>query len=148
MLDAIETHKVNNLPAIPPVILNLVKYCKGNSKLSSLRRIGSWAAPLSKELTDAFREQFPWIELRQGYGLTESTGATSVFMSDEDAKAHPGSSGRLLPKFCAKIVDVETGLGATLQGRGTLVKRWDTNGICGENNWCSTYSGRSHSICS
>lgn len=74
-----------------------------------MRRIGSGAAPLSKEVSDEFRERFPWIELRQGYGLTESCGAAAFFVSDEDAKARSGSCGRLVPTFSAKVVDVETG---------------------------------------
>ncbi|KAJ9540126.1 hypothetical protein OSB04_026632 [Centaurea solstitialis] len=109
MLEAIQTHKISNIPAVPPVILNLVKY-KGNGyDLSSLRRVGSGAAPLSKELVDAFRAKFPWVELRPGYGLTESCGAATLFITDEEAKAHPGGSGTLLPTFCAKVVDCETG---------------------------------------
>lgn len=50
------------------------------------------------------------MQLRQSYGLTETSGAATFFVSDEQAKARPGSSGALLPDFCAKVVDVETGL--------------------------------------
>lgn len=110
MLDVIKVHRVNYIPAVPPVILALVKHASNmKCDLSSLRRVGSGAAPLSKEVTDGFREKFPWIELRQAYGLTETCGAASVFALDEDAKAHPGSCGSLLPHFSAKIVDIETG---------------------------------------
>ncbi|KAF5729457.1 4-coumarate--CoA ligase-like 7 [Tripterygium wilfordii] len=111
MLDAIEAHQVNNIPAVPPVILGLVKSAsKVKRDLSSLRRVGSGAAPLSKELADSFKERFPWVQLRQGYGLTESSGAATFFVSGEEARAHPGSCGKLMPSFCAKVVDVETGL--------------------------------------
>ena len=110
MLDAVQAYKINNIPAVPPVILGLVKHAnKVKCDLSSLRRVGSGAAPLSKELSDEFRQRFPWVELRQGYGLTESCGATTFFISDEQAKAHPASCGRLVPTFSAKIVDTETG---------------------------------------
>ncbi|KAK3422245.1 hypothetical protein EUGRSUZ_G02758, partial [Eucalyptus grandis] len=92
MLDVIKVHRVNNIPAVPPVILALVKHASNmKCDLSSLRRVGSGAAPLSKEVTDGFREKFPWVELRQGYGLTETCGAASFFALDEDAKAHSGS---------------------------------------------------------
>lgn len=120
MLDAIKVHKVNNLPAVPPVVLGLVKHCKPGSDLSSLKRVGTGAAPLSKELSDEFRRKFPWVELRQGYGLTESCGATSFFAGDEDAKARAGSCGALLPSFCGKIVDVETGEGLGPFRRGEI----------------------------
>lgn len=120
MVDAVQAHKVNNIPAVPPVVLGLVKHCKGNGYLSTLRRVGSGAAPLSKEVIDAFRRQFPWVELRQGYGLTESCGATSVFVSEADSRAHPGSCGLLLPSFCAKVVDVETGLALPPYKEGEL----------------------------
>ncbi|KAK8676185.1 hypothetical protein V6N13_034238 [Hibiscus sabdariffa] len=120
MLNAIEVHKVNNIPAVPPVVLGLVKYGKGNSSLSTVRRIGSGAAPLSKELTEAFRAQFPWVELRQGYGLTESCGAATAFVRDEAAKAHPGSCGALLPTFRAKVVDTDTGLALPPYKEGEL----------------------------
>ncbi|KAB2033272.1 hypothetical protein ES319_D04G006800v1 [Gossypium barbadense] len=120
MLKAIQVHKVNNIAAVPPVVLGLVKNCKSNDSLSSVRRIGSGAAPLSKELSEAFRAQFPWVELRQGYGLTESCGAATVFVSDEMAKAHPGSCGSLLPTFSAKVVDMETGLALPPYKEGEL----------------------------
>ncbi|CAN6703699.1 unnamed protein product [Malus baccata var. baccata] len=110
MLDAIKTHKVSNIPAVPPVILGLVKHAsKTACDLSSLRRVGSGAAPLSKELIDEFRKRFPWVEMRPGYGLTESCGAATFFISDKQAKAHSASCGELLPGFLAKIVDIETG---------------------------------------
>ncbi|XP_027365504.1 4-coumarate--CoA ligase-like 5 [Abrus precatorius] len=110
MLVAIQKHKVNNLPAVPPVILALVKYAsKARCDLSSLRRVGSGAAPLSREVSQEFRKTFPWVELRPGYGLTESCGAASFFVSDKDAKAHQDSCGKLIPTFCAKVIDIETG---------------------------------------
>ncbi|KAL5697354.1 hypothetical protein ACHQM5_030804 [Ranunculus cassubicifolius] len=119
MLDAIKTHQVNNIPAVPPVILGLVKYTS-NGDLSSLRRVSSGAAPLSKEVSDKFREKYPWVEIRQGYGLTETSGGTSFFIGDEQAKAHAGSSGQLVPTFCAKVIDVESGVMMPPYGQGEL----------------------------
>ncbi|CAL5209046.1 unnamed protein product [Lathyrus oleraceus] len=109
MLIAIEKYKVNNIPAVPPVIHALVKHAsKDGCDLSSLRRVGSGAAPLSKEMSQEFRKMFPWIELRTGYGLTESCGGATFFASDKDAKAHPEACGKLIPTFCAKVMDIET----------------------------------------
>ncbi|KAG6402231.1 hypothetical protein SASPL_139107 [Salvia splendens] len=110
MLEAIQKYKVNNIPAVPPVILGLVKHDTRRHDLTSLRRVGSGAAPLSNEVAEAFRKKFPWVELRTGYGLTESCGATTYFATDKEAKARPGSSARLLPYFSAKVVDPETGV--------------------------------------
>ncbi|PIN04540.1 Acyl-CoA synthetase [Handroanthus impetiginosus] len=120
MLEAIQNHKVSNIPAVPPVILGLVKHGGGGYDLSSLRRVGSGAAPLSKEVVDGFRKKFPWVELRPGYGLTESCGAATFFASDAEAKARPASSARLLPGFSAKVVDIETGLALPPYREGEL----------------------------
>ncbi|XP_047331695.1 probable CoA ligase CCL5 [Impatiens glandulifera] len=121
MIDAVKTYRVGNIAAVPPVILGLVKNPHATaSSLSSLRRMGTGAAPMSKEVADGFRRQFPWIELRQGYGLTESTGAASFMVADEDAKARQGSSGRLVPTFSAKVVDMETGNVLAPYGKGEL----------------------------
>ncbi|KAI4384379.1 hypothetical protein MLD38_002544 [Melastoma candidum] len=110
MIKAIRTHKVNNIAAVPPVILALVKYASHmKHDLPSLRRVGSGAAPLSKEISDKFRKEFPWVELAQGYGLTESSGAATFFSTGEEAKMHPRSCGRLLPEFSSKVVDPDTG---------------------------------------
>lgn len=109
MLAAIEAHKISHIAAVPPVILALVKHDGGDQDLSSLKRVASGAAPLSKEVADGFREKYPWVELRPGYGLTESSGAATFFASDKDSKARPASSGTLFPSFTAMVVDNETG---------------------------------------
>lgn len=120
MLGAIQKYKVSNIPAVPPVIIGLVKNDGGGHDLSSLRRVGSGAAPLSNEVVEAFRKKFPWVELRPGYGLTESCGATTYFASDIEAKARPASSARLLPCFSAKVVDPETGMAMPPSKEGEL----------------------------
>ncbi|KAE8663752.1 putative Filamin-A-interacting protein [Hibiscus syriacus] len=130
MVKAIEVHKVNNITAVPPVVLGLVKYCKGNSRLSTVRRIGSGAAPLSKELTEAFRAQFPWVELRQGYGLTESCGAATAFVLD-GAKAHPGLA---LPPY----KEGELWLKGPSIMKGYFRNEEATNATLGKDGWLKT----------
>ncbi|KAK9064057.1 hypothetical protein SSX86_017929 [Deinandra increscens subsp. villosa] len=120
MLEAIQTYKVNNIPAVPPVILGLVKYTDDGYDLSSLRSVGSGAAPLSKHLAHGFRAKFPWIDLKPGYGLTESCGAASFFVTGEEAKARSAASGALLPSFCAKVVDPVTRIAMGPCGEGEL----------------------------
>ncbi|KAK1284581.1 4-coumarate--CoA ligase-like 5 [Acorus calamus] len=106
-LRAIERYQVTVLPAVPPVILGLVKTT--GCDLSMLRQVGSGAAPLNRELAMEFRRKYPWVELRQAYGLTESSGAATFFVSSRDSKERPGSVGRLILETRARIVDVETG---------------------------------------
>ncbi|KAI3517191.1 hypothetical protein L1887_16402 [Cichorium endivia] len=120
MLEAIQTYKVNNIPAVPPVILGMVKYNGGDYDLSSLRSVGSGAAPLSKHVASRFREKFPWVELKPGYGLTESCGAAAFFVSSEEAIARSAASGGLFPTFSAKVVDFESGIAQPPYSEGEI----------------------------
>ncbi|KAJ8557549.1 hypothetical protein K7X08_003174 [Anisodus acutangulus] len=105
MLEAVQTHKISHIPAVPPVILGLVKHNKGGYDLSSFENTDfcHW----SQQVADAFREKFPWVELKQGYGLTETTGAATFFVTNEEVKARPSSVGMLFPGFSAELVNHE-----------------------------------------
>ncbi|XP_006851309.2 4-coumarate--CoA ligase 1 [Amborella trichopoda] len=123
MLKAVDRYKVTDIPAVPPVVLALSKVSqttKAQYDLSSLRRVTSGAAPLSDEVMEGFRERFPDVEITQGYGLTESCGATSFTVKEEEVRYRPGSVGQLLPEFCAKVVDVESKLPLPPSRRGEL----------------------------
>ncbi|KAL5995192.1 hypothetical protein ACLOJK_025250 [Asimina triloba] len=110
MLEAIHAHRVSHVPAVPPVLLALVKSAPGQCHdLSSLRRATSGAAPLSEEVAAEFRARFPWVELRQGYGMTESSGAGTIVVGGWQGKERAGSVGQLFPTFRAKVADAETG---------------------------------------
>lgn len=64
---------------VPPVIIvlchskNLDQY-----DLSSLKKLMSGAAPLSAEVIDKFNVRMPWVNLAQGYGLTETSPVVSL----------------------------------------------------------------------
>ncbi|OAY67058.1 4-coumarate--CoA ligase-like 5 [Ananas comosus] len=98
---AVAAHGVTNIPAVPPVVSAIARYGGSGSgyDMSGLRRVGTGAAALGAAAGREFRRKFPWVELREGYGLTESGGAATFAVA---AKA--GAVGRLLPGMEAKVV--------------------------------------------
>ncbi|KAF0919746.1 hypothetical protein E2562_031082 [Oryza meyeriana var. granulata] len=108
-LRAIERYRVTLLPAAPPVLVAMVKSEEARRRdLSSLLVIGIGGAPLGREVAEQFAAVFPDVEIVQGYGLTESSGAVAATVGPEESKAY-GSVGKLASHLQAKIVDPSTG---------------------------------------
>uniref|UniRef100_A0A0E0CBP2 4-coumarate--CoA ligase n=1 Tax=Oryza meridionalis TaxID=40149 RepID=A0A0E0CBP2_9ORYZ len=119
-LRAIERYRVTLLPAAPPVLVAMVKYEEARRRdLSSLLVIGIGGAPLGREVAEQFASVFPNVELVQGYGLTESSGAVAATVGPEESKAY-GSVGKLGSHLQAKIVDPSTGEALGPGQRGEL----------------------------
>ncbi|KAI7746556.1 hypothetical protein M8C21_029862, partial [Ambrosia artemisiifolia] len=109
MLKNIERYRVTHLWVVPPVFLALAKQdVVKKFDLSSLKQIGSGAAPLGKELMEECAKKLPHVVVLQGYGMTETTGVISV-ESPVMGPRHSGSAGRLISGVEAKIVSVDTG---------------------------------------
>ncbi|XP_074272189.1 putative CoA ligase CCL7 [Silene latifolia] len=108
MLKAIEKYRITHLWVVPPVVLALVKHSAVNKyDLSSLKQIGSGAAPLGKEIMSECSKKLPHAWILQGYGMTETCGMISLEHPKLGAR-NSGSSGLLVPELEAKIVDVGT----------------------------------------
>ncbi|CAH2071709.1 unnamed protein product [Thlaspi arvense] len=135
LLKNIEKYRVTQLWVVPPVFLALAKQSIVKKyDLSSLKYIGSGAAPLGKDLMEEGGRNLPNVVLMQvpypvlgfgpfysfrkksfeflirldGYGMTETCGIVSV----EDSrlgKRNSGSAGMLVAGVEAQIVSVETG---------------------------------------
>ena len=72
VLAAVERHRVTYLFCAPPVMIALAKHGSGGRyDLSSLRCIGSGAAPLGKDVMQAVAEKFPNAEIIQVTGHLE-----------------------------------------------------------------------------
>ncbi|KAJ0778384.1 putative AMP-dependent synthetase/ligase, AMP-binding enzyme domain, ANL domain-containing protein [Helianthus annuus] len=108
MLKNVEKYRVTHLWVVPPVFLALAKQDVVNKfDLSSLKQIGSGAAPLGKELMEECVKKLPHVMALQGYGATETTGIISV-ESPILGPRNSGSAGRLIPGVEAQIVSVDT----------------------------------------
>ncbi|CAN8308506.1 unnamed protein product [Cochlearia groenlandica] len=109
LLVNVEKYRVTQLWVVPPVFLALSKQSVVKKyDLSSLKYIGSGAAPLGKDLMEECGRNIPNVVLMQGYGMTETCGIVSV----EDprlGKRNSGSAGMLSPGVEAQIISVETG---------------------------------------
>ncbi|KAL3716751.1 hypothetical protein ACJRO7_008349 [Eucalyptus globulus] len=107
MLKAVEKYRVGSLPVSPPAVLALVKSeLIRKYGLSSLRTVMCSGAPLGKEVCERFQQQFPNVELVQGYALTESL-LGSRLMGPDETKQYD-SVGHLSDHMEAKIVDPVT----------------------------------------
>ncbi|KAH9614839.1 hypothetical protein KSS87_006362 [Heliosperma pusillum] len=108
MLKAIEKYRITHLWVVPPIVLALVKHGAVNKyDLSSLKQIGSGAAPLGKEIMSECSKKLPHVFVMQGYGMTETSGMISMEHPKLGAR-NSGSSGLLVPELEAQIVDVGT----------------------------------------
>ncbi|XP_077225828.1 putative CoA ligase CCL7 isoform X1 [Tasmannia lanceolata] len=104
----IEKYRVTYMFVVPPVMIALAKNSLIKKyDLSSLKRLGSGAAPLGKDVMEECAKNFPKAVVVQGYGLTESCGITSLENKTEGDQ-HFGSTGILVPGVESKIVSVDT----------------------------------------
>ncbi|TKY48568.1 4-coumarate--CoA ligase 7 [Spatholobus suberectus] len=108
VLKTIERFRVTHLWVVPPIFLALAKHSLVDKyDLSSLKHIGSGAAPLGKELMEECARRFPHATVSQGYGMTETCGIVSVENTRMGIR-HSGSAGMLVTGVEAQIVSVDT----------------------------------------
>ncbi|XP_019173698.1 PREDICTED: 4-coumarate--CoA ligase-like 5 [Ipomoea nil] len=111
MLSSINKYRASYLPLVPPILVALINFAnsiKNKYDLSSLKKVLSGGAPLSREVIEGFVEKYPGVTILQGYGLTESTGIGASTDSLEESRKY-GTAGLLSPSMEARIVDPDSG---------------------------------------
>lgn len=107
-LKSIEKYRVTHMWLVPPVMLALVKQGKlDRYDISSLKHIGSGAAPLGKELMEECAKSLPHVAVGQGYGMTETCGIVSKEIPKIGIQ-HTGATGPLASGVEAQIISVDT----------------------------------------
>ena len=118
-LQLIQQYKVTLVNVVPPIVLALAKHpVVEKYDLSSLRLIGSGAAPLGAPLAGACEARIK-VKVRQGYGLTETSPVTHFHPQTGTIVKHE-SIGPLVSNTEARIVDPETGADVPAGAPGEL----------------------------
>lgn len=108
VLKVMQDYGVSYAHLVPPIILALTKQpVVDDYDLSKLRTIFSGAAPLGESVTRACVERLG-CQIRQGYGMTETSPVVHMSPSDPEQIKH-GAVGQCLPNTECKIVDMESG---------------------------------------
>src|SRR6185436_9765971 len=116
-LQAVQKYGVTMAHIVPPIVLGLSKSpIVDNYKMPTLRTLFSGAAPLDESLTRACMTRLG-CDLRQGYGMTETSPVTHSSPADK-SQVKFGSVGTAAPSTEVKIVDLATGeaLGPNQEG--------------------------------
>ncbi len=116
-LKVLQDYEVTMAHLVPPIVLALSKHpVVDNYNLPKLKTIFCGAAPLGEDLTRACTERLS-CEIRQGYGMTETSPVTHSSPADP-ASVKYGSVGVPAPNTECKILNLETGeeLGRNQEG--------------------------------
>ncbi len=106
-LKTLQDYGVTRAHLVPPIILALAKHPIVDRFSLKLRMVISGAAPLSEGVARACMERIG-AQVKQGYGLTETSPVTHV-NPDDPARIKLGSVGPLVANTEARIVDPATG---------------------------------------
>lgn len=101
-LQAVQDHKIQGAPVVPSMVQILLMMPLESYDLSSLRFLACGAAPLSKEVALELERRVPNVEIREGYGATES-GA--VISTSPPGRRRLGSVGLPINGYQVRIVD-------------------------------------------
>lgn len=125
MLELIQKFKVTVAPFVPPIVLAIARNpIVEKYDISSIRMVMSGAAPLGKELADAFRARIPNATVAEGYGMTEAGPvALSLGLAKVPFTVKPGSSGTVVRNAEVKIVEPETGVSLSYNQAGEICIR-------------------------
>ncbi len=107
IVDLIEKHRVTTFLGVPTMFHFLVNLRGVEERdLKCLKTIGYAGSPMPVQTIAKLRQKFPWIQMRNFFGLTETISVTHV-LPDADADVRPDSVGKLLPEVAQRIVDDE-----------------------------------------
>ncbi|THW63174.1 acetyl-CoA synthetase-like protein [Aureobasidium pullulans] len=127
MLSYVEKYKITDLNLVPPIAVAMAKHpASKQHDLSSVRYIGSGAAPLGSEVSKEVEQLWPsgTRNMKQGWGMTELT--CSACSWDLTKTSNSNAVGELNPNVEAMIVDVASGSEVQRGQRGELWIRGPT----------------------
>ncbi|KAF4619016.1 hypothetical protein G7Y89_g14834 [Cudoniella acicularis] len=108
VLENVQKFRITTLLVVPPIVVALAKSPLSRKyDLSSVREVGSGAAPLGAEIIREAELLWPAgnVKVKQGWGMTEAT--CSLLGSDPRLTPIPGSVGELNANCSAKIMDLD-----------------------------------------
>ncbi len=121
-LRLIERERITLVVAIPMMLREMLEHPDARKRdLSSLASISGGGAPMPPGFVGSANVPRSAITIGTGFGMTELSG-TAAIIAGPALLIRPGSCGRLLPTFEAKIVD-EAGDTLTPGGLGELCIR-------------------------
>jgi long-chain acyl-CoA synthetase len=101
-----QEHRIQISAVVPSMLQLLLAQPLEEYDLSELRYLASGAAPLAPEVVARLRERLPDVEVREGYGLTETSGLVS---SNPPGRVKLGTVGPPVPGCEVRVVDGEEG---------------------------------------
>jgi len=101
-LELAQEHKVQLGAVVPSMLQMLLGMPLEEYDLSSLQYIVSGASPLAAEVVHEFERRVPGVEIREGYGLTETAALVST---NPPGERRLGSVGRPVPGVEVRILD-------------------------------------------
>jgi long-chain acyl-CoA synthetase len=101
-LELAQEHRIQIAAAVPTMLRRLLDEPLEQYDLSGLRYLASGASPLAPETVRELRRRLPDVEIREGYGLTETSGLVST---NRPRRIRMGSVGEPVPGVEVRIVD-------------------------------------------
>lgn len=101
-LEIVRDHGVQMGTVVPSMLQIMLTLPLEDFDLSSLRYLVSGASPLAPEVVQEFERRVPSVEIREGYGLTETT---ALVTTNPPGKRKLGSVGPPVPGSEVRIVD-------------------------------------------
>lgn len=101
-LQLLQEHETQISAVVPSMIQALLGQPLEEYDLSALRYLISGAAPLPRETADELQRRVPGVEIREGYGLTETSAIVS---GNRPGRVRLGSVGEALPDVELRILD-------------------------------------------
>ena len=99
-----QDHRVQIAPLVPSMLYLLLQQPLEQYDLSELRFVASGAAPLAVGAIEEFMRRVPGVQIREGYGLTETSALVST---NPPGRCRHGTVGPPVPGTEVRIVDGE-----------------------------------------
>jgi long-chain acyl-CoA synthetase len=130
-LPLMEKERITNFGGVPTIPLQVLESPKVDRyDLSSVENVAYGGAPAAPELVRRIRQRFPSAQLRQGWGMTETT-ATAISNAADDYERRPASCGVPPATGEAKIM---SGEGRELP-RGDVGELWYKGPVVARGYW-------------